>query len=126
MEQLVMTAEAKTAENDISVITVKGYLDVITAEEVDVALNSLITHKYVNIVIDLSAVEYISSTGWGVFLSKIKEIRELGGDLKLAGMQPDVFEVFRILEFEWFLNSHSTIDEAILEFTQHHKPHQFA
>ena len=35
-----------------------------------------------------------------------------GGDLKLAGMVGDVFEVFQLLEFQSILEAYETIDEA--------------
>jgi len=61
-------------------------------------------------------VEYISSAGWGIFISEIREIREHGGDLKLAGMIPDVREVFDLLEFENILQSYTDADLAVASF----------
>jgi hypothetical protein len=61
-------------------------------------------------------VEYISSAGWGIFISEIREIREHGGDLKLAGMVPDVKEVFDLLEFENILQAYTDSDLAVASF----------
>lgn len=94
----------------------------VTAEQLDKAIMSLLKRKQYNIIVDLQDVEYISSSGWGVFLGNIKEIREKGGDLKLTRMNPDVFEVYKVLEFFWFIKSYASIEDAVYEFDQHISP----
>ncbi len=67
-------------------------------------------------IVDLGNVDYISSAGWGIFISEIKSIRENGGDLKLVSMVPDVYEIFELLEFHHILDVYDSIDEAINKF----------
>ena len=110
------SAEETVSQKPISVIRVGGYLEFTTSDELDKVIASLIKTKSYNIIIDLENVGYISSRGWSIFLSKIKEIREHDGDLKLPRMAPDVFEVFKVLEFFWFLSVYDTIEEAISDF----------
>jgi len=109
-------------KEEISIVKIRGYLDMITAEQLDKAIMSLLKSKQFNIIVDLQDVEYISSSGWGVFLGNIKEIREKGGDLKLTQMNPDVFEVYKVLEFFWFIKSYAAIEDAVYEFDQHISP----
>jgi hypothetical protein len=66
-------------------------------------------------------VNYISSAGWGIFISEIKEIRENGGDLKLAAMTGDVFEVFELLEFQTILESFDSVEDAVNSFSDIHE-----
>ncbi len=110
------SAEETVSQKSISVIRVGGYIEFTTSDELDKVIESLIKTKSYNIIIDLENVGYISSRGWSIFLSKIKEIRENDGDLKLTRMAPDVFEVFKVLEFFWFLGVYDTIEEAISDF----------
>ena len=110
------SAEETVSQKPISVIKVGGYIEFTTSDELDKVIESLIKTKSYNIIIDLENVGYISSRGWSIFLSKIKEIREHDGDLKLTRMEPDVFEVFKVLEFFWFLSVYDTIEEAISDF----------
>ena len=110
------SAEETVSQKPISVIRVGGYIEFTTSDELDKVIESLIKTKSYNIIIDLENVGYISSRGWSIFLSKIKEIREHDGDLKLTRMAPDVFEVFKVLEFFWFLSVYDTIEEAISDF----------
>jgi len=102
--------------SEINVIKVRGNLELLTAEQLDEVIESVVRSEACNIIVDLQDVVYISSKGWGVFLSKIKEIRETGGDLVLTAMRPEVHEVFRLLEFDMFLKSYPTIFDAANNF----------
>jgi anti-sigma B factor antagonist len=101
---------------NISIIKVGGYIDTTTSSELEHHLNDLIKTGSNNIIIDLSNVDYVSSAGWGIFISEIKGIREHGGDLKLVGMIPEVYEVFELLEFHYILKAFDTLKEAIVDF----------
>lgn len=101
---------------DISIISVGGFIDTTTSGELEESLKRLLKQGQFNIVVDLGGVNYISSAGWGIFISEIKEIRENGGDLKLAAMIGDVYEVFELLEFQTILEAFDSIKEAVDSF----------
>ncbi len=101
---------------DVSVISVSGYIDTTTSGELEESLKRLLKQGSFNIVVDLGGVNYISSAGWGIFISEIKEIRENGGDLKLAAMIGDVYEVFELLEFQTILEAFDSVPEAVDSF----------
>jgi anti-sigma B factor antagonist len=79
-------------------------------------IKQLLREQRFDIIIDLADVDYISSAGWGIFISEIKKIRENGGDLKLASMVGDVYEVFELLEFQTILESYDNVEEAVASF----------
>ncbi len=101
---------------DVSVISVRGFVDTTTSGDLEESLKRLLKQSQFNIVVDLGGVNYISSAGWGIFISEIKEIRENGGDLKLASMIGEVYEVFELLEFQTILESFDSVDEAVSSF----------
>jgi anti-sigma B factor antagonist len=103
---------------DVTILKVSGYLDTTTASELETALYGLLKKDRCKIVVDLTGVTYISSAGWGIFIGEIKEIRSRGGDLKLAGMVGDVFEVFQLLEFQTILESYPSAEDAIEAFAR--------
>jgi anti-sigma B factor antagonist len=100
----------------VSILRVSGYVDTTTSPDLERRLQALLREKRYHIVVDLAGVEYISSAGWGIFISEIREIREQGGDLKLAGMIPDVREVFDLLEFENILQAYPDSELASSSF----------
>lgn len=116
MEGIQVSVEKVGDEENVAIINVGGYIDTTTSSELERALDSLLKEGVFQVVIDLEKVDYISSAGWGIFISEIKGIRERGGDLKLARMIPDVYEVFELLEFHYILKAYDTIDEALESF----------
>jgi hypothetical protein len=59
---------------------------------------------------------YMSSAGWGIFVGEVKRFREHGGDIKIAHMNSEIYEVFQMLEFYHILEDFNTTDEALESF----------
>ncbi len=118
MEGIQVSVEKAGVNSHIAVIKVGGYIDTTTSAELEHALDSLLKAGTYDIIIDLGNVDYISSAGWGIFISEIKGIREKGGDLKLVRMIPDVYEVFELLEFHYILKAFDAIEEAVNDFAK--------
>jgi anti-sigma B factor antagonist len=116
MKGIDVFVEEAPRNRGVSILRVSGYVDTTTSPDLERRLQALLREKRYHVVVDLARVEYISSAGWGIFISEIREIREHGGDLKLAGMAPDVREVFDLLEFENILQSYSDADLAVASF----------
>ncbi len=83
----------------VSIVYLKGYLDAHTAPEFEKALQDLVDDNRVHIVVNLAQLNYISSAGLGVFMGFIEDIRNKGGDIKLAEPSEKVFRVFDLLGF---------------------------
>ncbi|NQT25635.1 STAS domain-containing protein [candidate division KSB1 bacterium] len=122
MEGIQVSVERAGYQGDISIIKVGGYIDTTTSSELERALEGLLKSGIYRVIIDLQNVDYISSAGWGIFISEIKGIRERDGDLKLANMIPDVYEVFELLEFHYILKAYDSIEAAIQDFNQEENP----
>lgn len=102
----------------VVVIKLTGLVDSANSHLLENRLGELIDQGHVRLVFDLSDIDYISSAGWGIFVSEMKGIREKDGDLKLSGMAPDVRDVFELLEFDSLLTPYNDVSEAIIDFDQ--------
>lgn len=118
MEGIQTTIKFTGPGDSIGVIKVGGYIDTTTSSELERALGSLLKKNQYRIIVDLGDVDYISSAGWGIFISEIKGIKENAGDLKLVRMIPEVYEVFELLEFHYILKAYDTIEEAVDAFVK--------
>jgi len=116
MQGIKISVNYVGARLDIALITILGYVDTTTCQELAKIIRDLGKQKRYQIITDLDGVTYISSAGWGVFVGEIKNIRDRGGDLKIGQMTAEVFEVFEMLEFNRILNYYDSIEEAINEF----------
>jgi anti-anti-sigma factor len=118
MEGIQISVYYVGVQEDIALIQIGGYLDTVTSPQLETALEDVTAEGYANIICDLGSVNYISSAGWGIFVSKIKRLRDMGGDLVLSKMIPDVFDVFQLLEFDRILKFYDNTDKAIKEFDE--------
>ncbi|MDZ4722436.1 MAG: STAS domain-containing protein [candidate division Zixibacteria bacterium] len=116
MNNITISLSESGHSREISEVRVDGVIDTMTASELEEIIDSLLKRSRYKIVIDLAGVDYISSAGWGIFISHIKDVRAHGGDIKLANMIPDVFEIFELLEFDNVLRVCDSVDEAIDQF----------
>ena len=116
MEKLIISEERTGAANAVSVITLRGTIETTNASGLEEMLERIVNEKCYRIVVDLGGVRYISSAGWGIFISEIKRIRRNAGDIKLAGMRPEVREVFDLLEFGNILKPFERTSDAIKDF----------
>lgn len=112
----VETSQIPEIEEEITVIRVDGVIDTMTASELEKVTISLLEQNKYNIIVDLGGVDYISSAGWGIFISNIREIRLNNGDIKLARMIPNVYEIFELLEFDSILKAFDNIAKAKNDF----------
>lgn len=117
MENISISLQ-ESKSKDISEIRVDGVIDTLTAAELEEVIDSLIKRERYRIILDLAGVEYISSAGWGIFISHIKDIHNNNGDIKLANMIPNVYEIYELLEFDNILKSYQSLDEARQDFSE--------
>jgi anti-anti-sigma factor len=64
------------------------------------------------VLIDCSAMDYISSTGLGALLMLLKLITKQQGTLRLFGLSPRIAEVFEISGFNKLFSISPCLDDA--------------
>lgn len=116
MDSQIRISLNEKENKDITEIRVDGVIDTVTASELEQVFNSLINRQRYKIIVDLAGVNYVSSAGWGIFISKIKEARNNKGDIKLANLTEDVYEIYELLGFENVLKTFESLDEARVDF----------
>ena len=83
--------------HDVLLVIVKGDFDLVSAAEfrlkVDRAIQDL---EPKNLIMDLSKVTFIDSSGLGVILGRLKQIQGRKGKLILTGVRPEVKKVLEI------------------------------
>lgn len=111
-----LSVAPSAAHKDVFVVRVDGSVDTLTADELDNVIGTLVRQKRTRLVIDLAGAQYISSAGWGIFISRLRETREDGGDLKLARMTAPVRDVYDLLELDAVLRHFDRLDLAESHF----------
>jgi len=97
----------------VTVVSLQGSIDSLTAPKAMEYLNELMSGGSTKLVADLSGVDYTSSAGLRVLLAAVKTARSSGGDLYLAGIQPDVHKVLTLSGFTSILKVFPDVDAAV-------------
>lgn len=100
----------------VTVLTLNGSIDAITAPEITEFIQAQIAKGNTKLVADLSGVDYTSSAGLRVLLGAIKDTRSQSGDLRLAGIQPDVQKVLTLSGFTNILKIFDDTDAAVASY----------
>ncbi len=104
------------SKDTVQLLDLQGELDAHTASELEAALQKCQTDGRYRIVVNGQQLQYIASAGLGVFMAYIEDIREQGGDIKIAALQPKVYNVFDLLGFPMIFDILPTEDEAVQKF----------
>lgn len=102
--------------DDVVVMPVVGRVDAVTAPQLNKSVHVQISSGARFVLLDMSAVTFLSSSGLRSLLLIRKELMTLGGELRLAGLQPQVHEVFALTGFTQVFAIHTTPEEARSSF----------
>ncbi|WP_134686384.1 STAS domain-containing protein [Brevibacillus migulae] len=82
----------QSRNENILVFAVEGVLDIFTVDDFDAALTEVTGVQ--KLVIDLSAVTFLDSTGIGAILRAIYQGQDHGFTVELSGMNEEIKELF--------------------------------
>lgn len=90
---------AHERDAQLTVLSLTGRLDELATTEVEQALTDVLQEEPHALIVDLSGVEYISSSGLRVLLMLSKAMKKQQRPLRLCQLSPFVAEVFEISNF---------------------------
>ena len=104
---------SETRDGTIHLIHVKGEIHVSTAPEFAARLDEAIAGDTTAVVLDLTEVEFIDSTGLTVLLNGLRSVTLRGGTLALAISNPTVLRLFEITRLDTTFDIQPTVDDAL-------------
>lgn len=104
------------ADGDVTVVTVAGTVDAVTAPRLAEALQAEVEAGRHHLVADLAGTSYVSSAGLRAFLATVKLARSAGGDVRLGAVQPSVHQVFDLAGFTTIVRFFDDVDGAVASF----------
>ena len=108
-----LSASVEFIQDQVALIQAKGYIDTVTVSVIEKKIQETLEKKIYKLIVDLQQINYVSSAGWGVFVSELKDIRDNNGDLLLIGMSPEVYDVYELMEFSSILKSFDNLEAAL-------------
>ncbi len=86
--------------DDVLVIELPARLDANTIAALEMKLNEQVMAHRGKVLADMSNVSFVASLALRMLLTGLKTVQPLGGDLRLAGLQPQIAEIFRKSRFD--------------------------
>ena len=103
----------ETRESGVVIVSPVGRVDSTTSSQLDQYLSTLGATGDGRVVVDFSAVEYISSAGLRVMLALAKRAKDQKGRVALASMSDSVRQVFELAGFMPLFTVTNSRDDAI-------------
>jgi anti-sigma B factor antagonist len=85
-------------------VTVRGTLDINTAPHLGEAIDRIVDEKPTLVVVDLSALDLIDSSGVAALVKLYKGVRSLGGDVTVSGARDQPLAIFKLLRMDKVFN----------------------
>ena len=99
-------------ESGWGVLEVKGEVDLYTSPQLKEKVNDLIEEGQTQLVIDLSGVGFMDSSGLGVLVTALKRAKERGGALALVSPEGSVHKVLTITGLDRVFPIHDSVAQA--------------
>lgn len=96
-----------------SIVTAAGELDAHAAPALESKTGPLSSTPGGRLIVDLSGVDFIDSTGLGVLVGALKHAREADGTLDVVVAAPRVLKVLALTGLDVVIPLHSTMAEAL-------------
>lgn len=107
-----MTTFATDVREGTLVVRPVGRLDLIAAPELREVVAKSVADGVVKVVVDLSGVDFLDSSGLGALVTGLKATRQVGGNLRIAAAQEQALVVLDLTMMQQVLQPYETVDAA--------------
>jgi anti-sigma B factor antagonist len=109
-----MSLTSHPAGSGPSVLPLEGEIDLHVSPGIAVSLYEMIAKQPAQLLIDLSGVTYVDSSGLAVFIEAMQRVAKYGGKFGLVGMQQTVRSIFEISRLDQVFRIFPDVEAASL------------
>jgi anti-sigma B factor antagonist len=96
-----------------NVLPLEGEIDLHVSPGIAESLRAMTEKKPKQVVVDLSRVIYVDSSGLAVLIEGMQNVEEYGGKFALAGLQETVRSIFELARLDQVFQIFPTVDAAL-------------
>src|SRR5947208_3483625 len=112
-----MRLEVERLEGEsVTLVRVQGVLDRFSCPHLKERLARAVEAGDTELLVDLSGVESVDSSGLGALVGVLKLARRAGGDLRLTGASHRLATTIERLALDQLLRHHTTVQDAVTSF----------
>lgn len=97
----------------VPALKISGEIDLHASPELRQSLREFLAAKSPNLLLDMSDVDYIDSSGLAVLIEYMKESQPFGGKLGLFGLRDKVQSILRLVGLDRFFVIEETAEKAL-------------
>lgn len=110
-----MRIETSLRQRDgIPVLDVAGEIDIYTTPQFKEAVTAAINENKPAIIINMTRLTYMDSSGFGTLLSATKRLRPVDGALYLTGCNESILRMLQITRLNTIFGVYPTEDDALV------------
>jgi anti-sigma B factor antagonist len=99
--------------DDIEVFELTGSLDIATSPTVRAALTSASERGGHQLIVDLTQVDFLDSTGLGALIGGQRRAREFGGEVRIVAKEGQILRLLRITGLLKVFSVYPMLEEAV-------------
>ncbi len=113
---MAITSATSSSGAQVAIIPLSGRIDAARSGELRQYLQQILSFGYANLLLDVSAVTFLDSSGIGLLVSTLRKCQSTGGTLRLCGLTTDVQTALQVTSLNTVLINHDTTEAAIAAF----------
>lgn len=111
-----MKISVEKSSDNMAILKCAGSLDAATVANFKSETAPLKSKGFNNWILDATSLEFIDSTGLGALVSIQRQLKEAGGEIKLASLQADVLSIFQVTRLNRVFDICAAVKDACVRF----------
>jgi anti-sigma B factor antagonist len=112
----MLEIQTKHLQADIVILEITGRITGKECERLESATESLVREKQKKIIFDLTGVTHIDSTGIAIIVASASEVKQAGGELRLAGANMHLEQILKTTHVDRLVASYLKTADAAVSF----------
>lgn len=114
---MILTIERKQIAPDITVLEMNGRIIMgNNSRDVELKLAQVLNEHAKKIILDLSGITMLDSTGVGILVLGQAKVRKEGGEIRIAGAKGVVEDILKMTSVDKLVRVFPTVGEAAAAF----------
>jgi anti-sigma B factor antagonist len=113
----VQLSVSQTSAGNVPILAVDGEVDVYSAPELKDKIGELVQSGQTTLIVDLSSVAFLDSTGLGALVEARSATAEAGGAMPIVCNQERILKLFTITGLDGVFSIHPDVGAAVAELT---------
>jgi len=114
MKKTVAPVYPKPKKDQPNVLPLEGEIDLHMSPNVAQSLRRMTSKRPKQLIVDLTNVTYVDSSGLAVLIEAMQDVQGYGGRFGIVGLQEPVRAIFEIARLDQVFQIYPTVDGALV------------